>query len=188
MIAARDESQNMPACNQPSSFPPDLPVHLVQRPEAQIDIFGIPATALLDSGASISAVSEKFMSTMRGRAPCPTALSTLPVTGVTISTAIQGRSRKITSQAFIPLTVFGKDAPGIFLVIPHLTTDIIFGDDWLTQYGVILNYTTHQVEFPKWNIVFSKTIGSWLATFLNYKVSVIGAPRIVKGLNSIKII
>lgn len=27
---------------------------------------------------------------------------------------------------------------------------MILGDDWLTQYGVVLNYVTHQVEFPKW--------------------------------------
>lgn len=153
MIAARDESQNTPACNQPSSFPTDLPEHTVKRPELHVDIFGTTTSALLDSGASISAVSEHFYATLKSQSPTPSKLSTLPVTGVTISTAIQGRSKKITRQVYVPLSVFGQEAPGIFLVIPHLSTEMILGDDWLTQYGVVLNYLTQQVEFPKWDTV-----------------------------------
>ncbi|KAL4136181.1 hypothetical protein QTP88_007745 [Uroleucon formosanum] len=57
VTAARDQSSDVPLCNQPSSLPADLPTRIVQRPEVYIDIFGIPTTALLDSGASISANS-----------------------------------------------------------------------------------------------------------------------------------
>jgi len=123
----------------------------VQRPELQVEILGTTTTSLLNSSASISAVSEQFFSTLRNQVSLPEKLSTLPVTGVTISTAVQGRSKKITRQAYISLTVFGNDAPGIFLIIPHLTTEMILGDDWRTQYGIILNYVTHQVEIPKWS-------------------------------------
>lgn len=155
MIAARDESPNTSVCNQPLSSPTDFPERTVQRPEIQVNIFEVSTLALLDSGASISAVSEQFFATLKSQAPTPSKLSTLPVTGVTISTAIQGRSKKITRQVYVPLSIFGHEAPGIFLVVPHLSTNMILGDDWLTQYGVILNYVTHQVEFPKWNTVFS---------------------------------
>lgn len=153
MIAARDESQDTSVCNQPSTSPTDFPERTVQRPELHVDIFGISTQALLDSGASISAVSEQFFAALKSRATNPSDLSTLPVTGVTISTAIQGRSKKITRQAYVPLNACGHEAPGIFLIIPHLSTEMILGDDWLTQYGVVLNYIAHQVEFPKWNTV-----------------------------------
>lgn len=153
MIAAHDGGQSTTTCDKPPLTPTDIPTSVVQRPELQVEFLGTTTSALLDSGASICAISEKFFSTLRNQVPAPKKLSTLPVTGVTISTAIQGRSKKITRQAYIPLTVFGNDAPGIFLVIPHLATDMILGDDWLTRYGVILNYVTHQVEFPRWNLL-----------------------------------
>lgn len=75
----------------------------------------------------------------------------LPVTGVTISTAVRGRSKKINTQVLIPFSVLGHDADGIFLVVPHLTTAIILGDDWLTRYKAILNYHTNLIEFVAWN-------------------------------------
>lgn len=67
---------------------------------------------------------------------------------------------------YLPLIVFGHEAPGIFLVIPYLSTEMILGDDWLTQYGVVLNYVTQQVEFPKWNTIspFRPEIGDIKST------------------------
>jgi len=100
----------------------------------------VSGSALLDSGASISAISEEFFATIKNRSLTPKLLSILPVTGVTISTAVCGRSKKITKQVFMPLVLFGKDAPGVFLVVPHLATPIILGDDWLSKYGVVLDY------------------------------------------------
>jgi hypothetical protein len=121
----------------------------MQRPEIQGNIFEISTPVLLDSSASISAVSEQFFATLKSQAPTPSKLSTLPVTGVTISTAIQGRSKKITRQVYVPISIFDHEAPGIFLLVPHLSTNMILGDDWLTQYGVVLNYVTPSGRIPK---------------------------------------
>jgi hypothetical protein len=88
---------------------------------------------------------------IKNQAPLNKKLSSLPVTGVTISTAVRGRSKKITQQVFIPFTIFDQNAEGIFLIVPHLATSIILGDDWLTHHDVIINYMTHQIEFPRWN-------------------------------------
>jgi len=77
-------------------------------------------------------------------------LSILLVTEVTISTAVRGRSNKITKQVFMPLVLFGKDAPGVFLVVSHLATPIILGDDWLSKYGVILDYSEQCIKFSYW--------------------------------------
>jgi len=47
------------------------------------------------------------------------------------------------------LILFEKDAPGVFLVVPHLATPIILGDDWLSKYGVVLDYSEHCIKFSQ---------------------------------------
>ncbi|VVC38377.1 Hypothetical protein CINCED_3A008154 [Cinara cedri] len=54
-------------------------------------------------------------------------LSTLPVSGVTITTVVEGRSGKITQQVLIPLTVL-----------------MILGNDWLLQQRAIYPELTNQ--------------------------------------------
>lgn len=79
-------------------------------------------------------------------------LSVLPVTGITITTAVRGRSRKITTQAMIPFSVFGFNSNCIFLVVPHLATSVILGDDWLTNNQVQLDYFTRSTHIPMWKL------------------------------------
>lgn len=105
---------------------------------------------MFDSGASISAISEDFFSTIKSRAPSPKSLSILPVSGVTISTAVNGKSKKITTQVFLKFTLLDHVIDGIFLVVPHLATPVILGEDWLHQNGVIINYLNKSLEFPRW--------------------------------------
>lgn len=78
-------------------------------------------------------------------------MSILPVTGVTISTAVQGLRRKITKQVLLPLKFQDYDAPGIFLVVSHLATTMI-GDDLLTRHGVVINYLSYEIEIPRWKV------------------------------------
>jgi len=106
-------------------------------------------SALLDSGASVSAISEEFFVTIKNQSPTPKLLSILPVTGVTISTALRGWSKEIKVQVFMPLVLFEKDATGVFHVVPHLSTSIILGDDWLSKYGVVLDYSGHCIKVPQ---------------------------------------
>lgn len=150
MTAERGECRTLVSCTPSFSINSDLSVHVSHRPEVTVHIFTTSSPALLDSGASISAISEDFFSELKKIAPTPKSLSILPVTGVTISTAVRSRSRKITHQVLIPIQLYGNEAPGVFLVVPHLTTSLILGDDWLTQHGVIINYLTKEIEFPYW--------------------------------------
>lgn len=92
---------------------------------------------MLDSGASISAIYEKVFADIKRNVPVGQEISVMPVTGVTISTAMQDRSRKITTETLIPFNVSDgvteHVSDGIFLVVSHLATSIILGDDWLTR-------------------------------------------------------
>lgn len=152
MSTACGESLSPTTCTSISISPSETPIHVAQRPEMPIDVFGTIATALLDSGASISAVSEQFYSSIQTNVSFNKSVSVLPVTGVTISTAVQGRSRKITTQILLPFLALGQSVDGIFLVVPRLATSIILGDDWLVRYGVNLNYLTRYIEFPRWKL------------------------------------
>lgn len=153
MIAASNENPSTLACNKLFTSGEDCHTTTSnQRPEIIITVFDRHVAALLDSGASISAISETFLSTIKNSCPITKSLSILPVNGVIVSTAVKGRSRKITAQMCIPFTLLGQLVDGIFLMIPHLAISVILGDDWLTEHSVILNYLSRQIEFPCWNL------------------------------------
>lgn len=123
-----------------------------KRPGLPIIIFNKQFNALLDSGAAISAISEETFASIKRNIPRGECLSILPVTGVTISTAVRGRSRRVTAQVLIPFSVSGHTIDCICLVVPHLATSIILGDDWLTQNRVRLDYATRVSSFPSWGL------------------------------------
>lgn len=155
MNTAPDETGLSSDCHPPITTSNESQGHVPHRPEVPIEVCGVSGYALLDSGASVSAISEEFFANIKNRSLTSKLLSILPVTGVTISTAVRGRSKKITKQVFMPLVLFEKDAPGVFLVVPHLATPIILGDDWLSKYGVVLDYSEHGIKFPQWGKEYS---------------------------------
>jgi hypothetical protein len=123
-----------------------------KRPELSISIYNRPFNALLDSGDSISAISEEKFASIKRSIPEGQQLSILPVTGVTISTSVKGRSRKVTTQVLIPFSILGHTTDCICLVVPHLATSIILGDDWLTQNKVCLDYSERIIRLPRWSL------------------------------------
>lgn len=151
MNAARSERPMTPPCIALSATTQDSSITESKRPEVKITVFNkISVPALFDSGASVSAISEEFFKRVQTHCPSSMTLSILPVTGITISTAVLGRNRKVTTQVLLPFDIMEKETDAIFLVVPRLATSVILGDDWLSQNGVLLNYMTRQVEFPRW--------------------------------------
>jgi len=131
--------------NQPSG-------KLVNRPELEIQVGDHTFYALLDTGASVSAIAENTFNDLQHNLADGQSLNVLPVNGITVSTALRSRSKKVTSQVLLPFSVAKFDADGIFLVVPNLSTPFILGDDWLSRYKVILDYQTNiMVKFPSWN-------------------------------------
>jgi hypothetical protein len=123
-----------------------------KRPKLSISIYNSPFNTLLDSGASISAISEEIFASIKRSIPEGQQLSILLVTGVTISTAVKGRSRKVTTQILIPFSILSHTTDCICLVVPHLATSIILGDDWLTQNKVCLDYSERIIRLPRWSL------------------------------------
>jgi len=94
---------------------------IARRPELEIKIYSISVIALLDSGASISAISEQLFLRLQQNFPESQRLALLPMTGVTITTAVQGRSKKVTQQVLLNIIIDAEPVEGIFLVVPHLS-------------------------------------------------------------------
>lgn len=162
MSTACDEASEILNCTSTSSEHSKSPAKIEKRPELSISINKLSFNALLDSGASVSAISEPTFTLIKENMPEGQYLSVLPVTGVTISTALQGRGRKVKTQVLLSFSIEGNVTDCIFLVVPHLTTSIIFGDDWLTQNGVQLDYSTRTIHFPQWklNIPFTCVVNN----------------------------
>lgn len=138
-------STSMPSkLNQPAS-------KLSDRPELEIKLYGHTFNALLDTGASVSAIAENTFNDFQHNLPDGQSLNILPVNGVTVSTALRSKSKKVTSQVLLPFSIANFDADCIFLVVPNLSTPVILGDDWLSKYKVILDYQANIIRFPCWN-------------------------------------
>jgi len=143
-----------PATSTFVAIKPSLPVLFKNRPELEINIFGQTFSALLDSGASCSAMSESTFTILQQNHGTREKLTRLPVHGVTVLTALRARSKKLTTQVLIKFLIIEQQADCIFLVIPNLATPIILGDDWLSRYNVVLDYLLDLVRFPQWNLEY----------------------------------
>lgn len=131
----------------------DPPPPIQFRPELNITLFDQPYTVLLDSGASVSAISEDLYNNIKKYESTKELLS-FPLTGIILSTALNGKNRKITTQIFISFKIQEQSTHAVFLVVPGLSTSLILGNDWLVENQVNLNYQTKYIIFPHWDIQF----------------------------------
>lgn len=61
MIVGRDEGYECKSnYDSPDTMYSEIPVLLTNRPDVIVEVFSVPTPTLLDSGASISAISEEI--------------------------------------------------------------------------------------------------------------------------------
>jgi len=100
------------------SHPLDLNHEIVlppnYRPEITIKLFNIPYSALLDSGASVSAISENLFQTLSNDSS-ERDIPLFPLTGILLTTALSNKSVKIKSQVYLNFSVDNYETFGIFL-------------------------------------------------------------------------
>jgi len=134
------------------SHPLDLSQEIVPppnyRPEISIKLFNTPYSALLDSGASVSAISENMFKTLKND-PSKHKIPLLPLTGILLTTALSNKSVKINSQIYLTFFINDYETFGIFLIVPQLSTPLILGTDWLIENGVIIDYNKKEISLPK---------------------------------------
>jgi len=117
------------------------------RPEILITIFDNSYNALLDSGATVSAISESLFQILNLN-PNQHKIPLFPLTGILLTTALSTKSIKIKSQIYLNFSIQNYKTQGIFLVVPQLSTPIILGTDWLLENGVTIDYHSKEISLP----------------------------------------
>jgi len=125
------------------------------RPEIPITLFNKSHNALLDSGATVSAISEDLFKILNQNSD-PNTIPLFPLTGILLTTALSHKTIKIKSQIYLNFHVQNYKTHGIFLVVPQLSTPLILGTDWLLENGVTIDYNSKEISLPsiKDNIPF----------------------------------
>jgi hypothetical protein len=121
-----------------------------RRPRVQTQVNGTPMEALVDSGASVSVMSERAFKTVwehwkMQRLPIPAALN---VSGV------NGKKIDVTGYVEIPLTIKDKKTNKVrsftrpVLVLSGIgQTDLILGYDFIREEGMIIDGAANKTYF-----------------------------------------
>ena len=116
------------------------------RPHVKVKFQGTTVTALVDSGASISCVSEKFFNTIWNswemrRLALPRHIR---VSGIT------GHAIKIVDYVEVDIEMQGKTISRPVLVVSGLDhMDVVIGYDTITAEGLVIDGQSDQVYFKK---------------------------------------
>jgi len=99
------------------------------RPEISLQQFENSHNALLDSGASVSVISEELYQNLISD-PTPNKIPLFPLNGISLTTALSNKSVKIKFQIYLNFSIQNYETFGIFLIVPHLSTPLILGTDF----------------------------------------------------------
>ena len=94
---------------------------------------------LVDTGASVTAVSYSFFSTLL---PSPTMQTTLLTSIRTVSQS--GEELPILGQATLSFTFDATSYSFSVLVIDKLTCPVVLGRDFLTHFGSVIDTIIHK--------------------------------------------
>nr|XP_046490986.1 uncharacterized protein LOC124223246 [Neodiprion pinetum] len=73
-------------------------------------------------------------------------LNELPVSNVLVLSAIGQKTTPVRRQILVDVSIGNKVVRTVFLIVPHLVNDVIFGNDWLFINKVVLDYGCKTIE------------------------------------------
>lgn len=114
---------------------------ILKSPHLLVTIGDINTWSLIDTGSQISVISLEFYNTLKNKMN----LLELPVSNMTVSTAIGKKSTTIKKQVSLSFEIGSRKFAFIFVVVPFLTSQIILGNDLHLRYGTIINYQNQTV-------------------------------------------
>jgi len=115
------------------------------RPKISINLFNSKQTALLDSGGSVSAISEDLFHIVSLH-PDQHKIPLFLLTSISLTTALSNKTVKIKAQVYLTFSVQDHKTHDIFLVVPQLSTPLILGTDWLLENGVTIDYNKKEIS------------------------------------------
>lgn len=112
-------------------------------PFVDIEIEENTYKVLIDSGSDITAISEDFYKEISKEKQLPI----IPVTAMSFSVAVGTKKHRVKRQVLLTAKIKGCEFDINSFVIPGLNQNIIFGSDWLTKFGVQLNFVNSTLNF-----------------------------------------
>lgn len=135
-----------------------MPLHIGTQnsPELYLNYNNQTYAALLDCGASVSGISESLYNLVKYDSP-DNKILTFSLSDIILSTAIKGKTIKISKQIFFDFKFNNHLFYVVLLVVPSLSTPLILGNDWLVDNTENLNYNEKVISFPllNFNIPFT---------------------------------
>ena len=122
-------------------------------PHLFLQIKHLTAWALLDTGSQITAMSESFYEKLKEKYK----LNVLPVSNIFVSTAIGQKNTTIKKHILVDFQIDEFTSSFVFVVIPHLSCDIILGNDWNLKNGTVIDYKNTTIQL-KGKIVALKSV------------------------------
>ena len=106
---------------------------------------GILTTALIDTGAEVTRISEDFVSKNRERLQ---ECQTLPINGVTLVGPLGGEAIKTSKQIYVDFQLTNHIIQIVFLVVPKLSRPRIIGIDLLDKFRNHIDLDSKTISFP----------------------------------------
>lgn len=131
----------------------------VKCPEIKIKLGEIETKALLDSGASISCLSEQFFANNEKKLK---DLEVFPLSNVNIRTATGQRSKQLKKIIFTEININNIKYSVQFVIVPNLIHDVIIGVDILKQIRAWMNFSNETI------IVFNDKVVSRCGDFIKF--------------------
>ena len=111
---------------------------------ANISIGGILTTALIDTGAEVTCISEEFVDKNKERLQtCPT----LPINEVTLVGPLGGKAIRLNRQIYADLHLLNHIIQVIFLVVPNVSRPCIIGIDLLDELKSCIDLDSKTISF-----------------------------------------
>ena len=116
-----------------------------KRYVANILIGGILTTALIDTGAEVTCLSEEFVNKNKERLQvCPT----LPINGISPVGPMEGKAIRLRKQIYADFQLSNYLLQVVFLVVPKLSRPCIIGIDLLDKFRSQIDLDSKTISFP----------------------------------------
>ena len=108
-------------------------------------IEGILVTALIDTGADATCISDDFVNKNRERLQ---DCSALPINGVTLVGPLGGEAIKLSKQIYVDLQLTNYIIQVVFLVVRKLSRPCIIGIDLLDEFRSHIDLGSKTISVP----------------------------------------
>lgn len=127
-------------------------------PKIIIDIDNKEYEMMIDSGSEITCISEDLYNEFKK----DKNLIELPVSNIVVYGAVGRKTTTIRKQIQLKIKIGGQEINFPFLVVPGLSTKLIGGVDWQSQFKMIIDFEKNNIIFngenlPKNKICFHAT-------------------------------